>query len=134
MHSFADFSQSFADLCRNFLKNALLIVLFLTFFRILDDSRFFYLYRISYMWYSPIGFLMTVIIGLIVSYFCRLVFREKPQYLDPDLFFPCIGKCMRARQQRDNETDEKNFTNVTSYRFHENITQPEKNEISQTHI
>ena len=41
-----------------------------------DGSEYFYLYRISYAWYSFIGFTVTILVGLIVSaiYRCNSVF------------------------------------------------------------
>ena len=37
------------------------------------DEEYFYLYRISYAWYSFIGFCMTVVVGLLVSAIYRRV-------------------------------------------------------------
>ncbi|XP_011881261.1 PREDICTED: putative sodium-dependent multivitamin transporter isoform X2 [Vollenhovia emeryi] len=65
------------------------------------DSSYFYLYRISYMWYSPIGFLITFILGLLVSYLSRLFIKNETDDLDANLFFPVIARRIRARQGND---------------------------------
>ncbi|XP_060071549.1 sodium-coupled monocarboxylate transporter 1-like [Ylistrum balloti] len=59
----------------------------------------FFLYRMSYMWYSPLAALITVIVGLLVS-FCTGA--TKTEELDPrlicpffDVFFPCLPEKTR---------------------------------------
>lgn len=47
----------------------------------------FVLYRISYLWYSLIGFVLTLLIGLLVSY---LTGFEDPQNVDTDLLSPPV--------------------------------------------
>ncbi|KAK0092435.1 hypothetical protein PV326_001465 [Microctonus aethiopoides] len=64
------------------------------------DSDFFYLYRISYMWYSTIGCLIAIIIGWIVSNILQLIGLEKPRHIHPDLFFPFIAN--RIIKSREN--------------------------------
>ncbi|KAI4497491.1 hypothetical protein M0802_007502 [Mischocyttarus mexicanus] len=58
----------------------------------IDNNHYFYLYRISYMWYAPLGFLITFIIGLLISNIIRCISKKTQKELDPDLFFPIIGK------------------------------------------
>ncbi|XP_043276409.1 putative sodium-dependent multivitamin transporter [Venturia canescens] len=104
-----------------------------------ENSEIFYLYRISYMWYSPIGFIMTLVVGLIVSYFDRLVFKQDRVYLDPDLFFPIIGKRLRKDRQIDNgdNTSERNIADVRSlkkYSFEKKNFVTEMNDETVTHI
>jgi len=50
-------------------------------------------YRISYMWYSLIGFSVTIFVGLIVSF---LTGKQDPRTLDPQLISPAIDKLVRA--------------------------------------
>ena len=74
-----------------------------------DDSSYFYLYRISYMWYCPLGFVLTFVIGLLLSYCWKLLFKEPKVELDPNLFFPIIGNRIRRRHRNileanDNDT------------------------------
>lgn len=47
----------------------------------------FFLYRVSFLWYSAIGFLVTIIIGMIVSY---LTGFEDPHDVDTDLISPVV--------------------------------------------
>lgn len=76
-------------------------------FRKIDDTSYFYLYRISYMWYAPLGFLITVIVGLIVSNIVRCTFKRTRKELDPNLFFPIIGK--RLRNKRSLRFEDREF-------------------------
>ncbi|XP_035741642.1 uncharacterized protein LOC118450204 [Vespa mandarinia] len=80
------------DTIKNITKNLYIC------FRKIDDTSYFYLYRISYMWYAPLGFLITVIVGLLVSNIVRCTFKRTQKELDPNLFFPIIGKRLRKEQ------------------------------------
>lgn len=48
-------------------------------------EEIFYLFRISYLWYSAIGFLVTVIVGLLTSF---IVGAKDPKEVDEDLLSP----------------------------------------------
>lgn len=74
-------------------------------FRSTGDSSYFYLYRISYMWYSPLGFLITFIFGLLVSNLFRLCFKNQKDELDANLFFPVIARRIRYRRHNDIENE-----------------------------
>ncbi|XP_012281993.1 putative sodium-dependent multivitamin transporter isoform X2 [Orussus abietinus] len=66
-----------------------------------DGSSYFYLYRISYMWYCPLGFLMCLLIGLLASRILRWAhYSRDPEDLDPDLFVPAIASRMRKDQMQ----------------------------------
>lgn len=69
-----------------------------------DDSSYFYPYRISYMWYSPIGFVTSTIIGYAASYVLRFFFKEESIEMDPDLLVPFLAS--RLRRKRELETRE----------------------------
>ncbi|KAG7212483.1 hypothetical protein KM043_012796 [Ampulex compressa] len=71
-----------------------------------DPASYFYLYRISYMWYSPLGFVITFGIGFLVSNVSRIVFGKRQADLDPNLFFPIIGNRIRRRRRRHLEAAE----------------------------
>ncbi|XP_046736678.1 putative sodium-dependent multivitamin transporter [Diprion similis] len=64
----------------------------------LGDSSYFYLYRISYMWYAPLGFIVSVVIGLAVSTLIGLLSKKTPREIDPDLFTPLVAKRVRRRR------------------------------------
>lgn len=89
-----------------------------------DDSSYFYLYRISYMWYGPLGFLITVIVGLLVSNVIQHVFKQPQSELDPNLFFPIIARRMRAKPHLNLECNEsvKTKTKIQgTYMFNANV-------------
>ncbi|XP_013164739.1 PREDICTED: putative sodium-dependent multivitamin transporter [Papilio xuthus] len=68
-------------------------------------SSYFYLYRISYMWTSPIGFVWVLVIGSLVSLAIR---RQQPweragkSSPDPALFTPPLADRLRAREHKKN--------------------------------
>nr|CAD7194225.1 unnamed protein product [Timema douglasi] len=59
----------------------------------LEEQEVFGLYKISYLWYSAIGFMVTVILGIIVSF---LTNPQDPCSLDPRLQSPPIRRLLRA--------------------------------------
>ncbi|XP_078052340.1 putative sodium-dependent multivitamin transporter [Augochlora pura] len=65
------------------------------------DDSYFYLYRISYMWYCPIGSVISFAVGLFASWILNLLLKEKPKELDPDLFTPIKARAMRRRQKNN---------------------------------
>ncbi|KAF7410553.1 hypothetical protein HZH68_004934 [Vespula germanica] len=93
----------------------------------IDDTSYFYLYRISYMWYAPLGFLITVIVGLLVSNVVRCMFRRTQKELDPNLFFPVIGKRLRKKQSLRIECSEFTEHNKVQgkYKFNVNAASDE---------
>ncbi|XP_050664371.1 putative sodium-dependent multivitamin transporter [Leptidea sinapis] len=65
-----------------------------------DPNEYFYLYRISYMWTSPIGFAWVVVVGCIIS----LLYRQQQPWQragrphpDPALFTPPLAHILRTR-------------------------------------
>ncbi|KAL7286374.1 hypothetical protein TKK_0019328 [Trichogramma kaykai] len=70
-----------------------------------DDSSYFYLYRISFHWYSLMGLSITLIVGYLAS---LLIGRISPKRrfgggegreLDPSLFTPLVARRIRRRRQ-----------------------------------
>ncbi|XP_057335777.1 putative sodium-dependent multivitamin transporter [Microplitis mediator] len=86
-----------------------------------NQSEFFYLYRISYLWIAPIGLAITIVIGWITSNLlqCFGIDRVK-ENLDPDLFFPFIAKRIRNRRKNEREVD-FDETNLQKYQFNQNV-------------
>ncbi|XP_018354036.1 PREDICTED: putative sodium-dependent multivitamin transporter [Trachymyrmex septentrionalis] len=78
----------------------------ISFFKRTDDSSYFYLYRISYMWYCPIGLLMTFILGLLVSNLSRLFIKNQNDEIDTNLFFPMIARRIRHRRHNNKKNKE----------------------------
>jgi len=69
------------------------------FFRASHDG-YAYLYRISYMYYIVLGFLVTFLVGLIVS----AIFRGANRECAPELFTPFVRNRLKRR--------EKDHTNI----------------------
>lgn len=60
------------------------------FFLRLPNDDYFYLYRISYMYYIVLGFIVTFVIALIIT----AIFPES-NCDDPNLFTPFVAKRLR---------------------------------------
>lgn len=67
-----------------------------------DDSNdaVSFLYRISFMWYSAIGYLVTVLLGLVVS---LLTGMEDPRNLNEDLMSPPVRNLLQRLPKRVKE-------------------------------
>ncbi|XP_068987442.1 putative sodium-dependent multivitamin transporter [Bombus flavifrons] len=53
-----------------------------------NNDSYFYLYRISYMWYCPLGSLISFVVGWISSWILNLIPREESKNTQPELFTP----------------------------------------------
>ncbi|XP_045765977.1 putative sodium-dependent multivitamin transporter [Maniola jurtina] len=68
-----------------------------------QPSDYFYMYRISYMWTSPIGFVWVIVVGTVVSLLWK---QEQPwqkaglSHPDPALFTPPLANRLRAKYQK----------------------------------
>ncbi|XP_076227484.1 putative sodium-dependent multivitamin transporter isoform X1 [Nomia melanderi] len=74
------------------------------------DDSYFYLYRISYMWYCPIGSVISFAVGLFVSWISNLIARGESKELDPDLFNPIKAARVRARRLKSANNVQSNVT------------------------
>lgn len=65
-----------------------------------NESEYFWLYRISYLYNGVVGLLVTLIIGYLVSVIVRKISgrRVEDENYNPDLFIPCLSK----KLQKDN--------------------------------
>ncbi|KAI5638659.1 sodium:solute symporter family domain-containing protein [Phthorimaea operculella] len=67
-----------------------------------DPGEYFYLYRISYMWTSPFGFVWVIVVGTVVSLLYR---QQQPwqvagnKHPDPALFTPPLANRLRRKRQ-----------------------------------
>ncbi len=70
------------------------------------EIEYFYLYRISYAWYALMGFLLTMLVGYLVSLPLNSILggSEDSKNIDPDLLFPWLSK--NQRMLDDKESDE----------------------------
>ncbi|XP_047361568.1 putative sodium-dependent multivitamin transporter isoform X1 [Vespa velutina] len=75
-----------------------------TFHEITNQKSYFYLYRVSYMWYCPLGFLSSLLIGWIVSWVTRMIFKEEEILMDPQLFTPIIASRVHKRTHEEKLT------------------------------
>lgn len=69
-----------------------------------DPSSYFYLYRISYLWYNPLGLTITLIVGYIASIIVRLIQGGDNIEHDPSLFAPFLAARIRRRRQDAQKT------------------------------
>ncbi|XP_055923174.1 putative sodium-dependent multivitamin transporter [Eupeodes corollae] len=90
----------------NSTPNTLPVLLELMKPRAIDQSDYFYLYRLSYMWYSVLGFAVTFICGYILSLICeilkiddnRLIYTDKNRtQFNCELFIQPIAKRLHTR-------------------------------------
>lgn len=65
---------------------------------ITTDDPDFAIYRISYMWYTLVGALITITIATIVSFLSGF---NNPRKMDAKLFAPCIRKLLRLNDKRE---------------------------------
>lgn len=77
------------------------------------QGDYFYLYRISYMWYCPLGFLIAVVVGWATSWAARWIFKQDSTEIDPALLSPIVADRVRKKRR---ETDKFGSTLDTSSR------------------
>jgi len=80
------------------IQDVMLNVYYLFFFRVLHEDGYFYLYRISYLYYIVLGFMVTFLVAMIVS----AIFRGTNRDYNPDLFTPYVANRLK-RRDIDNE-------------------------------
>ncbi|XP_076293739.1 putative sodium-dependent multivitamin transporter [Lasioglossum baleicum] len=66
-----------------------------------NDDSYFYLYRISYMWYCPLGSVISFVVGLFSSWILNLICKDQSKELDPDLFNPIKARMVRKRRLKN---------------------------------
>lgn len=67
----------------------------------LAPDNYFPLYRISYMWYAPLGFFVTIAVAQIVSriFNHRLTTQGMPTHkINESLLSPMFPKCLRSNR------------------------------------
>nr|XP_003705868.1 PREDICTED: putative sodium-dependent multivitamin transporter [Megachile rotundata] len=68
-----------------------------------NDDSYFYLYRISYMWYCPIGSVLSFAVGWVASWICERISGKERKQLHPDLFTPILAARLRKREKKVEE-------------------------------
>uniref|UniRef100_A0A1Y1K0U1 Sodium-dependent multivitamin transporter n=1 Tax=Photinus pyralis TaxID=7054 RepID=A0A1Y1K0U1_PHOPY len=66
-----------------------------------DDTDYFWLYRVSYLYNGVLGLICTLVVGIVVSILCNKLCGTMAKNTDPNLFVPFIAKRMRKRLKRD---------------------------------
>ena len=74
------------------------------------------------MWYCPLGFVITFVIGLLVSWITNLVGKEDKEMKNPDLFFPVIGNRMR-RSRRQNSVSAYELSRKYIFEVESNVSE-----------
>lgn len=88
-------------------------------FRHVDDSSYFYLYRVSYIWYNPLGFLITLIVGYVTSLITSRIFHKDAREPDPSLFVPFLASRIRRRRQNEGKTTNSQVFVLESRKWNE---------------
>lgn len=68
------------------------------FSRVPHEDSYIYLYRISYLYYIVLGFMVTFVVAMVVS----AIFRGTNRDYNPDLFTPYVANRLK-RRDRDYE-------------------------------
>ncbi|XP_073942952.1 putative sodium-dependent multivitamin transporter [Choristoneura fumiferana] len=75
-----------------------------------NPSDYFYLYRLSYLWTSPIGLVWVLVVGSVASLLWR---QQQPwqragrDHPDPALFTPPLANRLRKRYYQEKKTDDE---------------------------
>ncbi|KAK1122172.1 hypothetical protein K0M31_009398 [Melipona bicolor] len=77
---------------------------FASIFSSMDESSYFYLYRISYLWYNPLGLTITLIIGYLISLITNKILYKNAREPEPSLFTPLLASRIRRRRQDADKT------------------------------
>lgn len=72
-----------------------------------DDNEAFFIYKISYLWYSAIGCILTMLVGILVSFATGF---QNPAALDHDLLSPPIASFF-SMQTKPHATNVQGITN-----------------------
>ncbi|XP_023246810.1 putative sodium-dependent multivitamin transporter isoform X2 [Copidosoma floridanum] len=92
-----------------------------------NDSSYFYLYKISYIWYSVIGFLITMALGYVISNLSRVALKIPHDEPDPQLFFPFIASRIKKRRlQTEINQNRQFYTSTVCSSQHDNCPNNEE--------
>ncbi|XP_043259272.1 sodium-coupled monocarboxylate transporter 1-like [Colletes gigas] len=73
-----------------------------------EDDEISSIYKISYLWYSAIGCILTLLVGVVISFATGF---QKPADLDPDLLSPPIASLFRLKAK----TPANNVQGITNF-------------------
>jgi len=72
-----------------------------------SSDDYFILYRLSYMWYVVIGCLLTLLVGVIISYIVKWYKKEVVTVSNPDLFSPLVRGYIKRKYMLKGATDDE---------------------------
>lgn len=89
-----------------------------------QKTEYFWLYRLSYLWFCVLGFLITLIFGyggsLVLSHFnladnSQIYLDKYQKHLDYDLFTPCLSRRWRLQnEEKESQTcQDESLTKLT---------------------
>ncbi|KAI4502768.1 hypothetical protein M0802_001812 [Mischocyttarus mexicanus] len=84
-----------------------------------NKDSIFYLYRLSYMWYCPLGFLSSLLIGWIISWLTETILEKNKDNKIPiniNLFTPIIASRIQKRiNEKQLTTNDRGGTDLIAY-------------------
>jgi hypothetical protein len=78
-----------------------------------SSDDYFPLYKLSYMWYVVIGFLVTLLVGIIISYIISWCSKEPDTVYNPDLFAPLVRSYVKRRYQTRTAVHDEDEVSLT---------------------
>lgn len=88
-----------------------------------DDVEYIWLLKLSYLWYGVFGFLITFIVGYVLSVLLdlcnmggpkKIYLDTKRRYIDTELFSPPVSRQLKRQNARYLERD-SNFSNINKF-------------------
>ncbi|KAJ9601324.1 hypothetical protein L9F63_000546, partial [Diploptera punctata] len=76
-----------------------------------NPDDYFILYKISYMWYVVIGFLITLLVGLVISHIANSLRKVPAAGRDPDLFVPFVRNYLKRKHNLDEDCEDNMVKN-----------------------
>lgn len=84
-----------------------------------SSDDYFLLYRLSYLWYVVIGFLVTLLVGVICSCIVNWCSKELRTTSNPDLFAPPIQRYVKQNYHTkatvDDDDDDDDVSLIYNY-------------------
>lgn len=88
----------------------------------MDEESFSYINRLSFLWFTSIGWICAIILGLIMSFITNALSKTSQKPSDPRLFTPFVAARIRRRNEKNPPTngsqvfvlDTKSFERVGS--------------------
>lgn len=62
-----------------------------------STNDFYYLFKISYLYYIALGFLITIVLSVLLS----LIHGDPDSQADPELFTPLVAQYLRKRKTKE---------------------------------